>query len=504
MKVSVILIGAILFSTVIFSQEIYKEQYRPQLHFSPAYGWMNDPNGMVYYKNSYHLFYQHYPDKAIWGPMHWGHAISKDLVHWENLPVALYPDSLGYIFSGSAVIDKNNTSGFGKDGKVPMVAIFAQHDPIGEKKGSDTFQTQSIAYSLDNGKTWAKYKNNPVLRNPGIKDFRDPKVMWYEEEHKWIMALATKDCITFYSSKNLKEWKKESDFGKALGAHGGVWECPDLFCLRDNLGKKVWILLVSINPGGPNGGSATQYFTGNFDGHSFKPLGRLKEKWLDYGRDNYAGVTWSNTGNRTILLGWMNNWQYAEKVPTQEWRGAATIPRELSIQKIKGDFYLASAPVKELQSLASNNKVFEDISINTSATDLTKTCGVTYRPGILHIVAANTENFTLKFSNDDKEYILVGYDQQHNQYFIDRTHSGKIDFEKSFAGKVVAPRISDKKGIDITLVMDEASIELFADKGLSVLTNVFFPGKGFNKTEMQSEHLLRLQKMEYTPYKSIW
>src|SRR5436190_12315842 len=233
------------------------EVHRPQVHFSPKAHWINDPNGMVYNKGVYHLFFQYHPGSSIWGPMHWGHATSKDLIHWKELPVAIYPDNIGTIFSGSAVVDKNNTSGFGKKGQTPLVAIFTQHDMQGEKSGRNDFQNQSLAYSLDNGKTWIKYSNNPVLKNPGITDFRDPKVMWYAPQQKWIMTLATKDRISFYSSKNLKDWTKESEFGENTGAHGGVWECPDLFELDDNARlndsvgqrKKLWVLIVNLNPG---------------------------------------------------------------------------------------------------------------------------------------------------------------------------------------------------------------------------------------------------------------
>jgi len=241
---------------------------------------------MVYYKGIYHLFFQYYPDSTVWGPMHWGHATSTDLIHWQQKPVALYPDTLGYIFSGSAIVDYKNTSGFGRPGQVPLVAIFTQHDPKGAKAKRKDFQNQSIAYSLDNGKTWIKYKGNPVLKNPGIIDFRDPKVMWYAPGNKWVMTLATKDRITFYSSPDLKNWKKESEFGENVGAHGGVWECPDLFTLDDN-GKKIWVLIVNLNPGGPNKGSATQYFLGNFDGNRFTPFA-TDTKWLDYGPYEYA------------------------------------------------------------------------------------------------------------------------------------------------------------------------------------------------------------------------
>ena len=247
--------------------KVYTEMYRPQYHFSPEEKWMNDPNGLVYHNGIYHLFYQFYPDDIVWGPMHWGHAISEDMVHWEHKPIALYPDEHGLIFSGSAVVDHNNTSGFAKNGEVPLVAIFTYHLMEGEKAGRNDFQTQGIAYSLDNGDTWTKYENNPVIGNPGIRDFRDPKVFWHEESEQWIMALVAGDHAKFYSSPDLKQWKFLSDFGKYQGAHGGVWECPDLFKLKaEGTEEEKWVLIISINPGAPNGGSGTQYFIGEFDG----------------------------------------------------------------------------------------------------------------------------------------------------------------------------------------------------------------------------------------------
>ena len=294
-------------------------QYRPAYHFTPAAHWMNDPNGMVYYQGTYHLFFQYYPGGMVWGPMHWGHATSPDMLRWQEQPIALYPDSLGYIFSGSAVVDANNTAGFGKNA---LVAIFTHHDPQLEKTDPGHSQKQSLAYSLDAGKTWTKYRGNPVLKSPGIVDFRDPKVTWNAQAKQWLMTLATKDRITFYTSPNLKAWTKASEFGETLGAHGGVWECPDLFPLTLN-GKTHWVLIVNLNPGGPNGGSATQYFVGDFDGRTFTPL-TTKTKWADYGPDEYAGVTWENTGARRLFLGWMSNWEYGNQVPTSPWRSAMT------------------------------------------------------------------------------------------------------------------------------------------------------------------------------------
>jgi fructan beta-fructosidase len=492
-----------LSGSILSAQSVNKlmnEQFRPQIHFSPEANWMNDPNGMVYYKETYHLFFQYHPYSSIWGPMHWGHATSKDLIYWKQEPVAIYPDSLGTIFSGSAVVDINNTSGFGKKGQVPMVAIFTQHNSLGEKAGRNDFQNQSIAYSLDEGKSWTKYTGNPALKNPGITDFRDPKVMWFEEGKKWIMTLATKDHITFYSSKNLKQWTKESEFGHSIGAHGGVWECPDLFSLNYQ-GKKIWVLLISINPGGPNGGSATQYFTGNFNGTMFTPF-KTDTRWLDYGTDNYAGITWSNTGSRKIFIGWMNNWQYANVVPTTQWRGATTIPRDLAIQKKGDNYYVSSVPVKELKGIQNKTKLFENIKAGNY--NLTEKAGALNSAARIDLYTDKLESFTITLSNDLGEQLIAGYDKVANQFFIDRTKSGKTDFEKRFAGRFTAPRLSGRAYSKITLIIDHASVELFADDGLSVMTGIFFTNKPFNQINIQSQDNLLIRKLEYTGLKSIW
>ncbi len=348
-----------------FIDSSYAEQYRPQFHFSPEAHWMNDPNGLVYLDGEYHLFYQYYPDSNVWGPMHWGHAVSPDMIHWKHLPVALFPDSLGYIFSGSAVADVKNTSGLGSAENPPLVAIFTYHDPIGEKNGSNKFQNQGLAYSIDKGRTWTKYPGNPVLKSPGIRDFRDPKVFWHNESDKWIMILAVNDRVHLYSSPNLLDWTFLSEFGQGIGAHGGVWECPDLFRIKvRGTNEMKWVMLVSINPGGPNGGSATQYFVGNFDGTNF--IKENKEiQWVDWGRDNYAGVTWSNvpeSDGRRLFLGWMSNWQYANVVPTHVWRSAMTVPRELALMHTGDGYLLVSNPVRELESLRTEKtQLYEEI-----------------------------------------------------------------------------------------------------------------------------------------------
>lgn len=496
-----IYLSILLLLVLLSSQSIAqtsKEKYRPQFHFTPKANWMNDPNGMVYLNGTYHLFYQYYPNDKVWGPMHWGHATSKDMIAWKEQPIALYPDSLGYIFSGSAVVDSKNTSGFGKDGKVPLVAIFTSHDPVLEKKKTGTHETQSIAYSLDEGKTWTKYAGNPVIKNPGINDFRDPKVRWYEPAKKWILTLATTDRITFFSSPNLKDWTRESEFGHDAGAHGGVWECPDLFPIMHN-GKEIWVLIVNINPGGPNLGSAGQYFLGDFDGKDFKAYSKAT-KWLDFGTDNYAAVTFSNTGNRTILMGWMSNWQYANVMPTDPWRSANTIAREIGLANVGEELYMTSVPVKELTAYQQNGFSLNNVKVNGSL-DLTSKANNNTGLFRLDFTAATASDFSIVLANDAGNEIVIGYDKAANNYYIDRTKSGKTDFEKGFAEKHIAPRLSQKKDMSITLLADVASVELFADGGLTVMTDIFFPDKEMSKLYIKSTSGISIENLKYAKLK---
>ncbi|PKQ45400.1 glycosyl hydrolase family 32 [Confluentibacter flavum] len=479
----------------------YNEQYRPQIHFTPKKAWMNDPNGLIYFNKTYHMFFQHYPDSTVWGPMHWGHAESKDLVHWVEKPIALYPDNLGYIYSGSAVIDKKNTSGFGKLGKTPLVSIFTHSNPILRKEGQDNYQYQSLAYSLDSGNTWTKYNGNPVLNNPGIKDFRDPKVSWFEQGRKWIMTLATKDRVTFYSSINLKEWHKESEFGNDLGAHGGVWECPDLISFVVN-GKKIWVLIVSINPGGPNGGSATQYFVGDFDGHQFSTFDS-KTRWVDYGTDNYAGVTFFNTKKRKLFIGWMSNWQYANKVPTTSWRSAMTTTRELSLKKINNEYLLASKPVKEYEQLNLAHSSFKNIDL-TDDFDLTKKIKTSIDRSRIQLTSDYLKSFSIILSNDLCEQLILGYNESQNEFYIDRTKSGKIDFEKGFSKRITSPRLVNNNKVDLTLIIDDSSVELFTDDGLTVMTALCFPQKKYNNLKLKSNSNFLINNLDYWSLKSIW
>jgi fructan beta-fructosidase len=485
---------------------VYQEAYRPQLHFTPESDWMNDPNGMVFYNGEYHFFYQHYPDSTVWGPMHWGHAVSSDLVHWEHLPIALYPDSLGYIFSGSAVVDKDNTSGFGTVENPPLVAIYTYHDAEKEKTGSIEYQTQGIAYSLDNGRKWVKYENNPVLKNPGIKDFRDPKVSWHGPSKRWLMILAVLDHVELYASADLKSWTKLSEFGKDYGAHGGVWECPDLFPLTvEGEEKQKWVMLVSINPGGPNIGSATQYFIGDFDGKTFTPdADRSEIKWIDWGQDNYAGVTYANApGNRRIFVGWMNNWAYAQIIPTKKWRGAASLARDLNLVKIDGDLFVKSTLVPELLKYATDNAVLSDVKV-TDSVDLT--AQVTFPLGMSIIQGvADAKDFSIELSNTKNQKVKTGYDSNSNQFFVDRSKSGNNAFSKDFRGVIRADRYGKGDTIPFTIVVDVACIEVYFDGGLTVMTNLFFADEPIQKLKVSTPGgEVNIRDLEVRKLSSIW
>lgn len=486
--------------------KVYSEAHRPQFHFSPKEKWMNDPNGMVYHKGEYHLFYQYYPDSTVWGPMHWGHTVSTDLVHWTHLPIALYPDSLGMIFSGSAVADEKNSSGFGTPDNPPLAAIFTYHATEKEKQGRNDYQTQGLAYSVDNGRTWTKYDSNPVIKNPGMRDFRDPKVFWHEGSKKWVLILVAGDHAELYGSQDLKSWSKLSEFGKEYGAHGGVWECPDLFQLTvEGEPTQKWVMIININPGGPNGGSGTQYFLGEFDGEEFTcDTEKTKTSWIDYGPDNYAGITWSNApGDRKIFIGWMSNWAYAQLVPTSPWRSANTIPRELKLVRINDSLYVKSTVWNELHKLMQSKKEFTSRVVNDSL-NLTPELGF---PVTTSIVEGSIEakDFIIEFSNTSGQKIKVGYDSKENRYFIDRKSSGKTDFSKDFSADTHAPRIATGNTVKFTMVLDVSSIEVFFDDGVTVMTSVFFPEQDFNQLKIHSQSgPIRVNFFEVKQLSSVW
>jgi fructan beta-fructosidase len=479
----------------------YNEPHRPGFHFSPKAHWMNDPNGLVFFDNTYHLFFQYYPDSSVWGPMHWGHAVSTDLIHWQEKPIALFPDSLGYIFSGCIVVDSFNTSGLGKNNRIPLIAVFTQHNEKMRKQGRNDYQYQSIAYSLDHGDTWTKYDGNPVLENPGIADFRDPNIIWYAPGNKWIMSLATKDRVTFYSSPDLKAWNKETEFGNNIGAHGGVWECPDLFSMDDN-GKKVWVLSVSINPGGPNGGSATQYFTGDFDGNKFVTT-QKEIKWIDWGTDNYAGVSFHNTGDRRISLGWMSNWDYAQVVPTTIWRSAMTIPREVALAKKDSDYFLRLQPVKEIALIQDKKELVEKENVSGEI-DLTSKIEKWDSRFMFTIQLDKATDIKIRLSNSKGEELIIGFNDSTHTYYIDRTKSGNISFDADFPKIMTAPRIGTDPGMELTLIIDRASAELFADKGLTNMTAIFFPEQVFNKLVISAPKEVIIKRVICSPLGNIW
>ncbi|MBB4078757.1 fructan beta-fructosidase [Lewinella aquimaris] len=505
----------------------YNEQHRPQVHFSPPTQWMNDPNGMVYLDGEYHLFYQHYPDSNVWGPMHWGHAVSEDLVHWENLPIALYPDSLGWIFSGSAVVDHGNTSGLGEDGKDPLIAIFTYHNDKLEKEGRNDFQYQGIAYSNDRGRSWTKYAGNPVVPNTQpIRDFRDPKVIWDEERSRWLMVFAAQDHVMLWSSDNLIDWEHLSDFGTEIGAHGGVWECPDFFPIQvEGSEATKWVLLLSINPGGPNGGSATQYFVGEFDGTDFtldpdfaEDLQNTEAIWLDYGRDNYAGVTWSDVpeaDGRRIFIGWMSNWDYARDVPTTVWRSAMTVPRKLELHRVPEGLRVFSNPVRELTELRTVENTLragtfsESVALETiidSGSDPISGAGHDAYELILEfeLVGDDQLPFGVELANGQGETYRVGYDPARKEFFSDRTKSGKNDFSEKFAAEITrAPRLGDAKTLRMHLIFDRASAELFADGGATVITDIFFPTEQFDQISLFGEGSKLIGGSAYA-LSSIW
>lgn len=490
----------------IATSTYYQEQHRPQFHFSPEKGWMNDPNGLVYYEGEYHLFYQYYPDSTVWGPMHWGHAISKDLTTWEHLPIALYPDSLGYIFSGSIVIDENNTSGFQTGKEKPLVAIFTIHDMVKEKAGRIDKESQGIAYSLDKGRTWTKYAKNPVLLNKGDSDFRDPKVFWYEPTKHWVMPLAVGQHLEIFTSPNLKDWTKTGDFGEKDGAHGGVWECPDIISLKTKEGIEKWILIQNMGRGAANGGSGTQYFVGNFDGKTFINDNPSETKlWLDYGADNYAGVTWFNApNNEKLFIGWMSNWDdYANKVPTSTWRSAMTVPRKLSLIQTPEGYRLAQMPVAQLEKLRLSKTEIpkQTITKNTLIDDksVLKELDLTFD---LSTSTATELGFVLLNAKNEK--VVFGYDKATKQVFIDRTNAGKSDFSQRFAAKHFAP-FTDVKLLTIKALIDNSSIEVFVNGGSIALTDLFFPNEDYTHLEVYSKGgNAELTSGNIYPLKSIW
>ena len=444
------------------------ETYRPLVHFSPAFGWTNDPNGMVYVNGEWHLALQYNPYGTSHGNMHWGLSVSKDLIHWEDAPAIIAPDELGSIFSGSAVVDHENTAGFGKDA---VVAIYTS---------AGAGQRQSIAWSADGGYTFNKYPGNPVLADPAERDFRDPKVNRIGDQ--WVMALACGQVIRFYGSKDLKEWYFLSDFGTGYGSHEGVWECPDL--MRFNYGgQEKWVLFVSINPGGPNGGSITQYFIGQFDGKRFKADPLPYPLWVDEGVDNYAGVTFADAPDeRTVFMGWMSNWAYTGQTPTHVFRNGMTLPRDLSLKSNGRHTILASVPSPEVYAARGAEKAV-DGATGADAFELPEIlAGNKGAYEIDFTVVPDAKGvFSFNLSNSKGETTVWTFDLEQNKLLLDRSKSGLVGFSPSFAAKPVEVKLNPRKEYKCQLFVDKLSTELFINDGDMVFTNCVFPTEVYNR-----------------------
>ena len=481
------------------------DYYRPVYHHTPLYGWMNDANGLVYKDGEYHLYFQYNPYGSKWGNMHWGHSVSKDLVHWQHLDPAIARDTLGHIFSGSTVIDKNNSAGYGKD------AMIAFYTSASDEHG----QIQCMAYSTDNGRTYTKYEKNPILTPfDGLKDFRDPKVFWYEPAQKWYMIVSADKNMRFYSSTDLKQWEYLSQFGEGYGVQPNQFECPDFIQLpvdgnKDNM---KWVMIVNVNPGCPFGGSATEYFVGTFDGKEFKcDNDKSVTKWLDFGKDHYATVCFSNTGDRVIAVPWMSNWQYANVTPIRQYRGANALPRELSLYTKDGEVYMAANAVKETEGLRKETRKVDNFSLTgeqtvsdvVAAQECAFEVEMDVTPG-----KANTVGFDLMNAKGEKTKIYL--DMKAGRVVMDRTESGLVAFgEKAephfkenhdrrktesvnyvndFALGTWAPlSLCEGKTYHLNVFVDKCSVEIFVDGGRIAMTNLVFPTVPYNALRFYAE-----------------
>ncbi|MEM8889243.1 MAG: glycoside hydrolase family 32 protein, partial [Bacteroidota bacterium] len=467
--------------------------------------------GMVYDRGVYHLFYQHYPHDVVWGPMHWGHALSKDLIHWEHRPIALQPDEKGYIFSGCAVADVNNSSGLGTEENYPLVALFTYHDEQAKQTGAKSFQSQALAYSLDQGESWEKYLGNPVLVEESLIDFRDPKVFWHQGIEQWVMILACGDHIRVYHSSNLIEWKYVSSFGEGMGSHAGVWECPDLFELKVKGSEhSKWVMLVSLVKGGPNGGSATQYFIGDFDGFTFTNDGTNEEiRWIDYGTDNYAGVSWSNAPSakgEKVFIAWMNNWDYATATPTISWRGAMTLPRATFLIEVDEQIYLGMKPHDHMLELREEELMLA--RTYPKHTSLAYTADISKTP-LLELMMNSWEegiaSCEMKFSNEIGECLTIQIERSRNELLLDRGKMQNEELGNLFNPVLKAPLIGAAAKEGIRIFLDTSSVEVFSCGGAINMTAQIFPKESFNKMELSFQGS-ELPEVDLSLYKlrSIW
>lgn len=474
---------------------LYQEKWRPQFHFTPPLHWINDPNGLVFYKGEYHLFYQHNPMGIRWGHMSWGHAVSRDLLHWQHLPLAIEEGRDVMIFSGTCVVDEKNTSGFGAPGQVPMVALYTGH-----QEGVN--QSQHIAYSLDQGRTWTKYKQNPVL-DLGKKDFRDPKVFWYEPGQYWVMAvvLPIEKQIQFYRSPNLKEWTLLSAFGPA-GDVSGIWECPDLFevPVAGEPGKKKWVLMHSPSP-------LMQYFVGEFDGVRFKAETDTTQIYRpDYGPDYYAAIVYNNLPKNSspVSLGWVNNWNYANDIPVSPWRGAFSLPRRLGVKKTGNQWQLIQEPIAALAGL--RDPLFKSEKQEVNGTQLLPVQGNTVEIELNFAVGTAAEAGVQVAVGQGKGFV-IGYESGRQLLYIDRSaFAGAVpqaNFAKLSRWEASLKPVNGK--IKLRILFDRSIVEVFANDGQLAMTSLVFPEESQKGIVLYSKGgAVPFEKIRINRIKSVW
>jgi fructan beta-fructosidase len=487
---------------------IYDEPFRPQFHLTPPKNWMNDPNGPVYYQGEYHIFYQFNPFGNEWGHMSWGHAVSPDLIHWRNLPVAIPEQNGVMIFSGSAVVDWNNSSGLCTGSGLPdpscLVAIYTGYN--------GKVQNQNLAYSHDHGRTWTKYSGNPIL-DLHRANFRDPKVFWYRPGRKWVMVVALSDQhqVRFYASEDLIHWAFMSDFGPA-GATGGVWECPDLFELpvENRPGERRWVLSVNVNPGSIAGGSGDQYFVGEFDGSKFMNHNSSDlTLWADYGKDFYASTSFSSmppSDGRRVWLGWLDNWEYAARVPTSPWRGQQSIPRVLKLRRFPQGVRLVQSPVAELHTLRGWGINVEGPEVEAANRELRsqKVEGDTLEIEA-RIEFGLARTFGIKVRKGASEETAIGIDRGSSILFVDRTHSGNTAFDPHFPGRQSAPLdLGGRTSVDLHIFVDRCSVEVFAGEGAAVISDLIFPAPDSRGIELYADGEVKNAKLSIWKLTSVW
>lgn len=495
------------------AQVTFSEPYRSQFHYSPRINWMNDPNGLVYYQGVYHLFHQYNPFGNRWGYMSWGHATSTDLIHWDHKAVAIPygKEEEEGIFSGSAVVDHQNTSGFGDGGSPAIVAIYTSHYTL---EDGSTDQAQSLAFSVDGGETFTKYEGNPVLEFDD-PDFRDPNVSWNEEMGKWLMVLAlpTQHKVQFYASDDLKEWELLSDFGPT-GATGGIWECPDFFKLPvdGDPDNQKWVLHVDINPGSIAGGSGSQYFVGDWNGSNFVPDENFMDTaphWTDYGTDFYAAISWNNIpeeDGRQLWVGWMNNWDYANEIPTDPWRSAMSIPRSVHLQSYNNSYRLVQKPVESLRQLREDPVRLENLELNNEMIDLSQEgiSGQAYEM-IVEIDPGDAETVGLNVREGENQQTVIGYDSENESVFLDRNNSGESDFYEGFEQRNDAPVERINGTVKLHIFVDWSSVEVFANDGASVISNRIFPdSESIGVSAFADGGSATITNIEFWPLESIW